>query len=240
MRSYRLTGLDKFDIVQGHSKASLLLALNNASQGMPSSLFFKNAGRSSPTIYNRPYPSLHSTIPREKDFVSLRLTQEPASEHLLPRRFTVLDKEDCNLWNFIAGRCLYRRPISFPPDTTGQKLVSLSDLSSRTIFTDDLQQALSLSPFNDPTSKDFVSLRLTQEPASEHLLPRRFTVLDKEDCSLRIFIVGSLLVPPAYFIPPDTTGQQLVSLTDLRSSTDQKLVSQAIVSVSTCIVLVVV
>lgn len=39
-----LLGPSSFDILQGHSKATMLLICNNAAQGILSSFFFKYAG----------------------------------------------------------------------------------------------------------------------------------------------------------------------------------------------------
>ncbi|KAK8967674.1 hypothetical protein KSP40_PGU010682 [Platanthera guangdongensis] len=55
----------------------------------------------------------------------------PASEHLLPSWFSILDREDCSPWIFIVCHCWSRWTICFPPDTAGQELFSLTDLSSR-------------------------------------------------------------------------------------------------------------
>lgn len=42
--SLDISGPDSFDILQGHSRATMLLILNNAGQGILSSFFFKYAG----------------------------------------------------------------------------------------------------------------------------------------------------------------------------------------------------
>ena len=39
------TGPGSFDILQGHSRATMFLILNNAAQGILSSFFFKYAGK---------------------------------------------------------------------------------------------------------------------------------------------------------------------------------------------------
>ena len=39
-----IPGPSSFDILQGHSKATMLLIVNNAAQGILSSFFFKYAG----------------------------------------------------------------------------------------------------------------------------------------------------------------------------------------------------
>jgi hypothetical protein len=39
-----VSGPSSFDILQGHSKATMLLIANNAAQGILSSFFFKYAG----------------------------------------------------------------------------------------------------------------------------------------------------------------------------------------------------
>ena len=42
------TGPASFDILQGHSRATVFLIMNNAAQGILSSFFFKYAGKERP------------------------------------------------------------------------------------------------------------------------------------------------------------------------------------------------
>jgi hypothetical protein len=47
MMPYLLVGPENFNILQGHSRATMFLICNNAAQGILSSFFFKYAGKCS-------------------------------------------------------------------------------------------------------------------------------------------------------------------------------------------------
>lgn len=50
LKKLSLTGPESFDILQGHSRATVFLIMNNAAQGILSSFFFKYAGNTETTF----------------------------------------------------------------------------------------------------------------------------------------------------------------------------------------------
>jgi hypothetical protein len=70
-----LIGPGNFDILKGHSRATLFLICNNAAQGILSSFFFKYAGITTPTsfcFFNQNKPLLlQKNFPWQCSWVSI-------------------------------------------------------------------------------------------------------------------------------------------------------------------------